>query len=129
MLQSKGIPVRIRRIATALGAVIEEVELRHLEPEQFEGLHQALLDHHVLFVPGQHLSEEEQLAFASRWGTPMAHPVAALTGDRRIISPVEDTADSPPTADQWHTDITYWPAPPKLGVLCALTLPATGGDT
>ena len=121
--------VRVTQVAGVLGAQIDGLSLRDLSDEGFAVLHQALLDHQVLFVRGQHLTEREHLDFASRWGQPMAHPVARLTGDVRVISPVEDTADSPPTADQWHTDITYWPEPPKIGILCALTLPDAGGDT
>jgi len=121
--------VRVTPVAGSLGAQVDGLQLRELSDEGFTVLHQALLDHQVVFVRGQHLTEQEHLDFASRWGQPMAHPVARLAGDVRVISPVEDTADSPPTADQWHSDITYWPEPPKIGVLCALTLPDAGGDT
>ena len=121
--------VAVTPVAGSLGAEVDGLPLRDLSHEGFAVLHQALLDHQVLFVRGQHLTEQEHLDFASRWGQPMAHPVARLAGDVRVISPVEDTVDSPPTADQWHTDITYWPEPPKIGILCALTLPNAGGDT
>jgi taurine dioxygenase len=90
---------------------------------------QALIDYQVIFVRDQHLTETEQLGLARHLGTPMAHPVNQLMGEDVVIANIEDTAESPPDADQWHTDITYWPAPPKFGLLSALDIPATGGDT
>jgi taurine dioxygenase len=119
----------VRKVTGSLGALVEGVRLNELDDNQFDAVHQALLEHQVLFFRGQHLSDDEHLALAERWGEPMAHPVARLTGDAHVLASVEDTADRPPTADQWHTDITYWPEPPKVAVLCALTLPPAGGDT
>jgi taurine dioxygenase len=119
----------VEPLSSALGAVVEGVALRAFDDAAFAEVSRALLEHQVLFFRNQHLSESEQLAFASRFGSPMAHPVGRLAGDDRVIATIEDTADSPPTGDQWHTDITYWPEPPKFGVLCALDVPAVGGDT
>jgi len=42
---------------------------------------------------------------------------------------ITDTADSPPDADGWHTDVTWWHLPPSVAVLCALSTPPAGGDT
>jgi taurine dioxygenase len=108
---------------------VEGVALAELTDDAFAVVGAALLDHHVLFFRDQFLSESAHLAVAERWGTPMRNPVAALVGVDRVISPVEDTADRPPDADNWHTDITYWPIPPKIAVLCALEVPPLGGDT
>lgn len=124
-----GVEMRIVRIATALGAVVEGVSLRELDAERFEAVRAALEEHQVLFFRDQHLSDDEHLALASRWGRPMPHPVGRLLGHDQVVGWVRDTPDSPPDADGWHTDITYWPKPPKVAVLCAVELPATGGDT
>lgn len=121
--------VSVVPVTGSIGAVVEGVDLRDLDDERFAALHRALLDHQVLFVREQHLSEEDHLAFAARWGTPMTHPVSELFGDVNPVAPIEDTAEHPPSADQWHTDIMYWPEPPKIAVLCALRVPPSGGDT
>ena len=51
-----------------------------------------------------------------------------LGGDTRLQY-IEDTADSPPDADDWHTDVTWIAEPPQVAVLSARTIPDVGGDT
>lgn len=116
-------------VGGALGALVEGVSLRDLDEPGFAELHRALLDHQVLFLRDQHLSDDELLGLTRRFGEPMPHPVGRLLGQSEAIGTVEDREDKPPAADSWHSDITYWPAPPKIGLLCALSIPDRGGDT
>ena len=46
-----------------------------------------------------------------------------------MSSIIEDTADSPPDADGWHTDVTWVAEPPAYAVLNAKVIPERGGDT
>ena len=46
-----------------------------------------------------------------------------------MSSTIEDTADSPPDADGWHTDVTWVAEPPAYAVLNAKVIPERGGDT
>jgi len=114
----------------AIGAVVEGVDLRHeLSDETAQFLRDALHEHSVLFFHDQDLSEEEQLAFASRFGTIGHYPVQKLLGGTALTSTIEDTADSPPDADGWHTDITWVAEPPAYAFLNAKVIPPHGGDT
>ena len=45
------------------------------------------------------------------------------------ISYIEDTEDSPPSTDEWHTDVTWTEEPPALAFLSACVMPPRGGDT
>jgi taurine dioxygenase len=83
----------------------------------------------VLFFRDQDLDDEQQRAFASRFGTLSVFPVAKLMGSTNDMGYIEDTADSPPDADGWHTDITWIAEPPKIAVLNARVIPEYGGDT
>ncbi len=112
-----------------IGAVVRGVSLASMDDATFAAVHTALLDRGVLFFPAQHLTEDEHLALAERWGTPMVFPVARLMGGTRVLSEIVDDEQSPPDADLWHTDITWWPEPPKVAILAALDIPASGGDT
>ena len=52
-----------------------------------------------------------------------------LGADPNPMSYITDSADSPPDADGWHTDITWIAEPPKMAFLQAIEIPARGGDT
>jgi taurine dioxygenase len=121
--------MEIRRLNGALGAEIDGLKLEGIDDEDFRALHAALLAHQVVFVRDQHLSEDGQRALATRFGTPAVFPIAAHLGGTEYLSHIEDTADSPPDADGWHTDITWIERPPKVAILCALDIPTHGGDT
>jgi taurine dioxygenase len=114
----------------AIGAVVDGVDLHHpLDDATAQLLRDALHEHSVLFFHDQDLSEDEQLAFASRFGTVGQYPLAKLFGSTALTSTIEDTADSPPDADGWHTDITWVAEPPAYAFLNAKLIPERGGDT
>ena len=89
----------------------------------------ALHEHSVLFFHDQDLSEDEQLAFASTFGPVGQYPLTKMFGGTAMSSTIEDTADSPPDADGWHTDVTWVAEPPAYAVLNAKVIPERGGDT
>jgi taurine dioxygenase len=84
----------------------------------------------VLFFPDQPLSDDEHLALATRFGEPASFPIVErLVGGGNPLGYITDTADSPPDADGWHTDITWIETPPKMAFLQAIDIPERGGDT
>ena len=59
----------IRPITPRIGALIEGLDpTRPLDDEQFEWLHQAWMDHLVLFFEGPRLTSFEHLALGERFG-------------------------------------------------------------
>ena len=102
---------------------------RHALDDATAGLlRDALHEHSVLFFHDQDLSEDEQLAFASTFGTVGQYPLTKMLGGTALPSTIEDTADSPPDADGWHTDVTWVAEPPA----CVPERPGhlmSGGDT
>ncbi len=120
-----------RRIAGALGAEIEDVDLsKPLDERQFEELNAALLEYQVVFLRGQHsLDDEGHLALARRFGELSVYPLVKVFGGTQALETIEDSEGSPPGADQWHTDVTWIERPPKVGILSAQIIPAYGGDT
>jgi taurine dioxygenase len=84
----------------------------------------------VLFFRDQPLSDEEHLALATRFGEPSYFPIVErLVGGGNPLGYITDTAESPPDADGWHTDITWIEQPPKMAFLQAIDIPERGGDT
>lgn len=121
--------MRITRLAGALGAELAGLELETIDDAAFKDLRAALLEHQVVFLRDQRLSEDAHVALARRFGTPSVFPIAAHLGGAQTLSTIEDDAGRPPKADGWHTDITWIEQPPQVAILTALVVPPHGGDT
>jgi taurine dioxygenase len=119
------------RIAGSLGAQIRGIDLsKPLDQLQFDELKHALLEHQVIFLRDQQgFDDESQLKFAARFGDLAVYPIVKVLGGSQALEVVEDTEDSPPGADAWHTDVTWIERPPKIGILTAMVIPDFGGDT
>lgn len=122
--------LRIERLTGVIGARVDGVDLREALPDEtIRAIEQALIEHQVLFFRDQDLSDDQHRTFAARFGTLSIYPAQRISGDMREVSYIEDSADSPPKADDWHTDISWLPEPPKYAFLSARVIPDHGGDT
>lgn len=121
--------IEVIPLTTRIGAEIRGLDVSSMTNEQFDVVHQALMDHMVIFIRDQVLSDEEHIAFAERFGPANIYPPNRARGVHVPLEWIEDTADSPPKADLWHTDVAFLPEPPDVAVLSMQDTPATGGDT
>ena len=122
--------VRVTPIARSLGAIVSGVDLRdRLSDEEFAVIDDALMQHLVLFFREQDIDDAQHLAFASRFGTPNVYPTTRARGLDVPIEFIEDTPDSPPKADLWHTDAAFLAEPPDIAVLSMRVTAPIGGDT
>jgi alpha-ketoglutarate-dependent taurine dioxygenase len=121
----------IHPFGAALGAEVRGIDLRDAAaPELRHAIREALLTHHVLAFPGQHLDDQEHLAFAATLGELYVHPMDRLMGvDKVVIGALDTTSDHDTKTDTWHLDVTYSPSPPAFAVNRCLVAPAAGGDT
>ncbi|MFC4563557.1 TauD/TfdA dioxygenase family protein [Nocardiopsis mangrovi] len=121
--------------ATArIGAYVTGIDLRaDLSGEEVATVHRGLLDHGVLFFRDQHISDEEHLRFALRFGELSVPPMksAKATGDpvTDSVHVLNQTSPKGEGGDNWHADNTFMPRPPMGSLLRAVKLPAVGGDT
>jgi alpha-ketoglutarate-dependent sulfate ester dioxygenase len=119
----------IRRIGGRIGAEITGVDLTtDLADSLIDELNAALLEHKALVFRGQHLTDDQQLAFACRFGPlTQAHPtgIPSVSGQPQVL-PV-DGADQ--RANHWHCDCTFIRSPPKASTLRAIVMPPYGGNT
>jgi taurine dioxygenase len=117
-------------VSGALGAIVDGIDVTaDLDPATVEAVRDALHEHSVLFFHDQDLDEDQQVAFATHFGTVGQYPLTKMLGGTALVSTIEDTADSPPDADGWHTDVTWVAEPPAYAVLNAKVIPERGGDT
>ncbi|MER5275619.1 TauD/TfdA family dioxygenase [Streptomyces sp. NPDC002809] len=120
--------IEIRRIGGHIGAEVIGVDLSsELSGPVFSQVRQGLLEHKVLFFRDQKITDEDQLAFAGRFGPlTQKHPMMrTLDGKPQVIA--VDGEDQ--RADHWHTDISFTPTPSMGTTLRSVVLPPYGGDT
>lgn len=123
-------PVKIVPLNGVIGAELLDLDLREVTDDLVAQVRAALVEHLVVFAPGQQLDDESQRAFAAAFGAPYIHPLARVRPNPEWRAEhIVDDADHPPFQDQWHTDVTWDPAPPRFAVLRAIDLPERGGDT
>ncbi len=127
---------RITPLDATLGAVVEDVALGTLDDATWAVLEAAFLEHALLIFPGQHLSDDEQAAFARRFG-----PIERIVQGADTIPITNRFRDGTPLApdhyssqiqrgnEGWHTDSSYMPLAAKASVLSARVVPSTGGGT
>ena len=134
----------ITPLVAPLGAEVTGIDLREvLDKETADRIYAAWLDHIVLVFRDQELSKDEQLAFASHFGsvgdraTPKDLQNEVANGyDGRIMLVTNQRDEkgnyigSLQDGEMWfHHDMSYTPAPHKATLLHALELPSVGGNT
>jgi len=121
----------VRPVAGSLGAEIFGADLSRDDSNQaYDEIHQAFLDHQVLFIRDQKLTPPQQAAFARRFGPLNTYPfVEGLKGTPEIIEIVKEPGETKNFGGAWHSDTTYLDCPPLGTVLYALEVPPAGGDT
>jgi alpha-ketoglutarate-dependent taurine dioxygenase len=123
--------LKVRRIAGALGAELEGVDLaKPLGDEQTAEIRRAWLDHLVLFFRDQPLTPDQLLVFARRLGTPIEYPfVKGIDGFPEIIEVKKLEHERINFGGIWHSDTAYLTEPPMASMLLAREVPPVGGDT
>ena len=117
-----------KRLAGALGAEVTGVNLSMPSEEDWQQIDDLLLQHKVLFFPGQSISLEEHVRLGEHFGTIENHPNLKnpFTEHPGVF---ELAATQGGIADEWHTDITFEHHPSKMSVLHLVKCPEIGGDT
>ena len=124
----------------ALGAEVRGVDLRALDDAAFTAIHRAWLDHQVLLIRNQGLSDQDLIAVSRRFGALDQAPIQE-NGRRFVegcpeIYVVSNVVENGVAIGSlgageavWHTDMSYLPDPPQASILFALEVPPSGGDT
>ena len=120
-------------LTAAIGAEVTGIDLAlAIDDAAFQRLHQAVLDHLVLYLPGQDMPLPAQIALTERFGAVEPHPLKARADHPEYagLLVLENTPERRGARnDFWHSDITCAPTPPTLTMLHALTVPEGKGNT
>ena len=122
-------PLRAQRLSSAIGAVVDAGDLDDAGPGGPPQLRRLVVDHHVVFIRGFGRDEGRFRELAMGFGTLTVHPLQRFTGREQPVSVIEDTPGRPPAEFPWHTDLSWLEVPPRFGILQALEMPPSGGDT
>lgn len=123
--------IEVRPLSGSIGAEIHGVDLsRELGQETFAEIHQAFLDHLVIFFRDQHLAPEQQIAFAGRFGPPIQDPfMKSAAGRPELVVVIKEKHERVAFGEVWHSDSTFLERPPLGSTLYAREIPPYGGDT
>ena len=122
--------LKIQKVAGSLGAEIHGLDMSSpLDKETHAAVHDALMDHQVLFFRDQDITPDQHVAFAENFGTLQVHPLLPRLDDNPEVLILESFEGRRSAANLWHSDVTFDPEPPLGSILLARTLPDYGGDT
>ena len=144
MAIATGAPV-ITAVHPCLGAEVAGVDLaRPLADDAFARIAAAFDEHSVLVFRGQHLTDEQQMAFSVRFGT-LETTVRTMGNEDRLGAHIVDLSNTDehgrpmPWTDRrmlyhsgnqlWHSDSSFKPVPAHSSALSARVIPPEGGQT
>ena len=123
--------MKVSKLTPSIGAEITAVDLsKPLAAGDYDSLYEVLMEHQVIFLRDQQLSDQGHLDLALSFGEPEPpHPVYPHVEGFESIMVLESGPDNPPDTDAWHTDVTYKAEPPFTSILYSRKIPPVGGDT
>ena len=123
--------IDVQPVAGALGAEIHGVDLgQPMDDETFGEIHDAYLQHQVIFFRDQHMTPDQHKDFGRRFGELNIHPqYFPLDGHPEILPILKEPTDANNIGGVWHADVTFFPEPVMGSILYALEVPEAGGDT
>jgi len=124
------LPFDLKPETPTIGAWVSGIDLSKEQPrEVIDGLRAALLEWKVLFFRDQHLSQDQHLALARRFGELEVHPLTDPSQKNpEILRLVHDEAHEG-RENIWHSDVSWRAIPSMASILRAVEVPPAGGDT
>ena len=123
--------LEIEPLTPRIGAIIHGIDLtRPLSDEMFSEIHDAWMDHLVLFFRDQAMTSEQHLALGERFGELHIHPAAPYADNNPALMKVHTDKDSlRNNGEGWHSDVSADIEPPMASILHIHQTPGQGGDT
>lgn len=128
--------INVRRMGHALGAEVTGIDIgKELTNQEFDAIHQAFLEHHVLVFRNQPINAAQHVAFSRRFGPLFQNDTRSddlkVPGHPEIFI-VQNTVNKPTprfTGWDWHTDESHMTAAAGASLLRSIEVPGVGGDT
>ncbi len=132
--------VTVSSLAPALGAEVSCGDIKSMSEDAFATVYRALLDHLVIRIRGQVLSDPELIGFGKRLGELDFAPLAKTGKERArthpeiiVVSNVTENGEAIGVLRDaevvWHSDNSYRDRPLSYSALYSLEVPPQGGNT
>jgi len=123
--------IRVEPLSSKVGAEIGDVDLAApLSDTMLSEIRQAFGEYGVIFFRDQHLTPDQHVAFAERFGPIDINRFFVAVPGYPMIAEVRKEPDQKRNiGNGWHTDHSYDEAPALGSMLYAREVPKTGGDT
>ena len=123
----------VEPLDASFGAVVSGLKVAELDAAAWRELYDTWLEYALLVFPGQHLTHDQQTAFAERFG-PLEFPLAPISnvradGSVRVEAENDDIVKVLKGNMGWHADSTYMPIQAKGAVFTAEVVPSSRGET
>ena len=123
--------IQVTPLTARIGAEISGIDLNQpLGNRQFQEVHDALMEHQVIFFRDQPLTVDQHKDFGRRFGELHIHPGSPPPdGHPEILIVHADENSKRVAGERWHTDVSCDAEPPMGSILHLWTVPEAGGDT
>ena len=128
--------IDVRPMTPRIGAEIHGADLaQDLGNQTFQEIHDALMEHQVVFFRDQEMTLDQHKAFGHLFGQLQIHPASPGPEGHPEIVVIHGDADTNRSAGRtwqsthWHTDVSCVREPPMGSILHLNTVPPVGGDT
>jgi taurine dioxygenase len=122
--------IAIRPLTSGVGAEIHNVDLSRLDEAGTEIIRRTLFERGVVFFRDQHLTPEQQIAAAERFGPININRFFKHVDGYPMIAEVRKEPEQRTNiGGGWHTDHSYDVMPALGSMLYAREVPQSGGDT
>jgi taurine dioxygenase len=124
--------IEVTKLTPYIGAEIGGVDLsRPLGNQQFQEVHDALMENLVIFFRDQQLAHDQHKDFGRRFGNLALHPASRHSpeGHPEILTIHADENSKHVAGEEWHSDVSCDENPPMGSTLYLTEIPAVGGDT
>jgi alpha-ketoglutarate-dependent 2,4-dichlorophenoxyacetate dioxygenase len=140
--ESQTMTIEIEQLTPIFGARITGIDVRDpLDKATITAIDRAIDDYSILHLPGQPVTDDEQVAFTEQFG-PLEETLPGAVGSgskvARMSNYLPDGTMKDPDSQKalftrannfWHTDSSFNPAPARASMLSARKIATTGGDT
>ena len=123
--------IEVNPVSRFVGAEIDGVDIAGgLNDEQLLEMKQAFAEHGVIFFRDQHITPDQHIEFAKRWGKINVNRFFQAVDTHPVIAEVRKEAHQKSNiGSDWHTDHSYDQIPAMGSILYAREVPRLGGDT
>src|SRR3984957_21019182 len=122
--------IEVTKLTPHIGAEIAGVDLsKPLGNQQFQEVHDALMENLVIFFRDQKMSIDQHKDFGRRFGPLHVHPNAPITFAEHpeILVIKADEKSKRVAGEEWHTDVSCDVEPRMGSILYMHETPASGG--